>query len=411
MKKYLKHCEFTRKSANLTEEAHTGPLLFCPKPLLDLSATRLLLFDTTSAQSIKVSKDKIVKRFQRHSAYTRLATGVGVGTGAVYGLAEILPYADPVPAAITVVVASQVTLHQATKVSTIQILGALIGGALAVGVVTLFGANALVIGLLVTLAYIVARVVARFTHLASEEESPFVGMRLSVTIILLIGVGFDAGTAVDRLGGVLLGSIAALFVTILASPAKWTRTLKKSGETLAADTRELLGIIGEKLGSGGSWEVRNGWYEESIELRNRSLGLSAGVNEIRRNRRWTLLVSQAEVSELVAAAELNYLSTTRLLSLCADLRGGAGAIELPEEVRAPLALLMQETNANMGSDDPTGRIGVIRVREALSAAEETSQLALVGGIVSHLQRINVAHTAASKARSDDDESEEDGIVD
>ena len=47
---------------------------------------------------------------------------------------------------------------------------------------------------------------------------------------------------------------------------------------------------------------------------------------------------------------------------------------------------------NMATDDPTESIGVTAAHQAVRGADMTAQIALIGGIVSHVNQINRAST-------------------
>ena len=59
-----------------------------------------------------------------------------------YVVAQALPFASAVPAAITAVIATQASFHQATKGAFVQVIGALVGAAVALGIVSVVGSGA-----------------------------------------------------------------------------------------------------------------------------------------------------------------------------------------------------------------------------------------------------------------------------
>ena len=64
------------------------------------------------------------------SGYARLAVLTALAAVVAYALGELLPYTDPIPAAITAAVATRATFHHAAKETAFQILGALLGAAI-----------------------------------------------------------------------------------------------------------------------------------------------------------------------------------------------------------------------------------------------------------------------------------------
>ena len=66
---------------------------------------------------------------------------------------------------------------------------------------------------------------------------------------------------------------------------------------------------------------------------------------------------------------------------------------------SPLADLIALAAENMAAEDPATSVGATKAHEAVRNADQTSQIALIGGIVSHVNRINRATTEGS---SDDE---------
>ena len=76
---------------------------------------------------------------------------------------------------------------------------------------------------------------------------------------------------------------------------------------------------------------------------------------------------------------------------------GSGSGSLPSAALSPLADLIAATAANLATDDPTRTIGKTAARQAVREAERTAQIALIGGIVSHMEQINQAKVDEEEA--------------
>ena len=72
---------------------------------------------------------------------------------------------------------------------------------------------------------------------------------------------------------------------------------------------------------------------------------------------------------------------------------------MPPAVLSPLADLIALAAENMAAEDPATSLGATKAHEAVRNADQTSQIALIGGIVSHVNRIN---RATSEGSSDDE---------
>jgi uncharacterized membrane protein YgaE (UPF0421/DUF939 family) len=309
-----------------------------------------------------------------------------------YVVAHSLPFASAaVPAAITAVVATQASFHQATKGAFIQVIGALLGAAVALGIVSVVGSSAVTIILLVGLCFVVARLL----HVASPDESPLVASALAVTVILVIGTNLTTELAVERFAGVVIGAGFAIIASYLASPTKATRDLEDTADQIQDALGQLLERIASELRAEPSAEQVRAWFDEAVELRNQVLGLAAGMEDLKKNRRWSFRVTKADLDAVQAEVDACQVMSTRALSLASDLRrasaspSGSGSA-IPQAALSPLADLIAATAANMASDDPTRTIGRTAAHQAVREAERTAQIALIGGIVSHMDQINRA---------------------
>jgi uncharacterized membrane protein YgaE (UPF0421/DUF939 family) len=346
-----------------------------------------------------VRGDSLRRRASRiDRSYTRIAVATSLAAFLSYVVADATPHASAVPAAITAVVATQASFHQATKGAFIQVVGALIGAAVALGIVSVIGSSAVTIILLVALCFVVARLL----HVASPDESPLVASALAVTVILVIGTNLTTELAVERFVGIVIGAAFAILASYVASPTKATRTLEDTADTIQDNIGLLLERIASELREDPTPDQVRGWFDEAVELRNQVLGLAAGMEDLKKNRRWSIRVTNADIAAVQADVDACQVMSTRALSLTSDLRrasaspsGSGGAI--PPAARTPLADLIAATAANMATDDPTRTVGKTAAHQAVREAERTAQIALIGGIVSHMEQINQARVDEEEA--------------
>jgi len=338
-----------------------------------------------------VRAERLRKRAARiDRTYTRIAAATTIAAFLAYIAGRYIPYTSAVPAAITAVVATQVSFHQATKGAFIQVLGALLGAAVALGIVSVVGSGALSILLLVALCFVVARLL----HVASPEESPIVASTLAVTVILVVGTNLTTELAVERFGGIVVGAVFAIIASYVASPTKATRTLEDNADDIQEKLGLLLERIAVELRDNPDAETVRGWFDEAVELRNQVLGLAAALEDLKRNRRWNFRVTKADIAAVQSEVDACQTMSTRALSLASDLRRASttsgGGAALPPAALSPLADLIAATAANMATDDPTRTVGKTAAHQAVREAERTAQIALIGGIVSHMEQINQA---------------------
>lgn len=341
------------------------------------------------------------------SSYVRLAILTSFAALFAYLAADALPFADPVPAAITAVVATRVTFHHALKESFFQVLGALLGGAIALVIVFFVGSGPLLIFLLVLLSFAIARLL----HIATPSESPFFAMSLSVTVILVVGAHFTNEGALERFLGVAVGGLFALIASFLATPTKDTRLVDQGLNNVQQQLSELLTRVASELRDHPSEKITRGWYDEAVQLRNEVLGLAVQLEDLKAHHRWNPRIDPDEVERLRASLDANQVMSARVLSITSDLRFSGTASKdtaIPEGAISPLADLIALAANNMAADDPTESIGRTAAHEAVRVADHTAQIALIGGIVSHINRINQATTYEDDVEEDTEEDTEEG---
>jgi uncharacterized membrane protein YgaE (UPF0421/DUF939 family) len=334
------------------------------------------------------------------SGYARLAVLTALAALAAYLIGEALPIADPIPAAITAAVATRATFHHAAKETVFQTLGALLGGAIALGIVFLIGSSAVVIFLLVLLCFALARVL----HLASPEESPFVAASMSVTVILVVGTHLTSEGAVERFLGVAVGALCALAASAVVAPAKDTRVLAGDIDRLQDDLSNVLARMAAGLRSSPDRTAVLGWREEAVELRNQAIGLTARWEDLSRHSRWSPRLDPDELARLKQQLDATSVMSARVLSIATDLSGTTRSpAPLPPAAITPLADLMAMAADNIAAEDPATSIGRTQAHDAVRVAEQTAQIALIGGIVSNLNRINEATSDAADVGDPEEE--------
>ena len=344
-----------------------------------------------------------LKRF-KPTTYTRLAVLTSFAAFGAYLLSESVSFASPVPAAITAIVATRVTFHHAAKETFIQLLGALVGAAVALGIVSLIGSGAIVILLLVGLCFVMARLM----QYANPDESPAVAASLSVTVILVVGSHLTTELALERFNGVVIGALFALIASFLASPTRDTQKLAAGLARNQVQLAELLAKISRDLRDNPTSAAASTWHESAVELRNDVLGLAAQYEDLSKHSKWSPRIHSTDLAQLKELLQASQVMSARVLSIANDLREAPQSSKgtaIPAAAISPLADLIELAADNLATDDPTENIGATAAHRAVRGADMTAQIALIGGIVSHVNQINRASTHerdADEAKSDED---------
>jgi uncharacterized membrane protein YccC len=325
------------------------------------------------------------------NSYARLALLTALAAVVAYILGERISFADPIPAAITAAVGTRATFHHAAKENLFQILGALIGAAIALAIVSVIGTGPVVIFLLVLLCF----ALARFLRLASPDESPFVAAGMAVTVILVVGTHLTTELAVERFVGVTIGALCALAASALATPTRDTRLLRRDLDALQDDLSGLLSQVATGLREPPNADVARSWREQAVALRNRSIGLDARLEDLSKNAKWSPRIDPDDIASLKQSLNANRVMSARVLSITSDLSAAASGrskAQLPQAALSPLADLIALAASNIAAEDPATSVGNTQAHEAVRVAGETAQIALIGGIVSNINRINEAST-------------------
>ncbi len=331
-----------------------------------------------------------LKRF-KPTTYIRLAVFTSLAAFFAYLVSDAIPYASPVPAAITAVVATRVTFHHAAKETSIQLLGALVGAAVALAIVSVIGSGAVVILLLVALSFVMARVM----QYSNPEESPAVAASLAVTVILVVGSHLTTELALERFTGIMIGALFALIASFLASPTRDTQKLAAGLSAIQVQLAQVLARIASDLRGEPTTEDATAWHEQAVELRNQVLGLSAQYEDLAKHSKWSPRINNIDLGSLKESLRANQVMSARVLNIASDLRSATRSnlkTQIPQAALSPLADLLELAADNLATDDPTQSIGLTAAHLAVRGADMTAQIALIGGIISHVNQINKAST-------------------
>jgi uncharacterized membrane protein YgaE (UPF0421/DUF939 family) len=323
------------------------------------------------------------------TTYFRLAVFTSLAAFFAYLVSDAIQYAAPLPAAITAVVATRVTFHHATNEIFLQLLGALAGAAAALAIVSIIGSGAIVILLLVALSFVMARVM----QYSIPHESPAVAASLAVTVILVVGSHLTTELAIERFTGVVIGALFALVASFFASPTRETQKLAAGLAAVQIQLAEVLARIASDLRGEPTAQDATAWHEQAVELRNQVLGLSVQYEDLAKHSKWSPRTNSIDLSSLKELLRSNQVMSARVLNIANDLRSATRSnlnTQIPSAALSPLADLLEMAASNLATDDPAQNIGLTAAHQAVRGADVTAQIALIGGIVSHVNEINKA---------------------
>jgi hypothetical protein len=156
---------------------------------------------------------------------------------------------------------------------------------------------------------------------------------------------------------------------------------------------EVLARIASDLRSEPTTQDATAWHEQAVELRNQVLGLSVQYEDLAKHSKWSPRTNSIDLSSLKELLRSNQVMSARVLNIANDLRSATRSnlnTQIPSAALSPLADLLEMAASNLATDDPAQNIGVTAAHQAVRGADMTAQIALIGGIVSHVNEINKA---------------------
>jgi uncharacterized membrane protein YccC len=226
---------------------------------------------------------------------------------------------------------------------------------------------------------------------------------MSVTVILVVGTHLTSEGALERFLGVAIGALCALLASAIVAPAKDTRVLARDIDALQDELSDLLAQMARGLRETPDRDTARQWREQAVSLRNQAIGLTARWEDLSTHSRWSPRLDPGELTRLKQQLDATSVMSARVLSIASDLTGATGRSSepLPPAAMSPLADLMAMAAQNIAAEDPATSIGRTQAHEAVRVAEQTAQIALIGGIVSNLNRINEASSEAQDGADDE----------
>ena len=214
-------------------------------------------------------------------------------------------------------------------------------------------------------------------------------------MILVVGSKLTTELALERFTGVVIGALFALVASFLASPTRETQKLAAGLAAVQIQLAEVLARIASDLRGEPNTQNAAAWHEQAVELRNQVLGLSVQYEDLAKHSKWSPRTNSVELSSLKELLRSNQIMSARVLNIANDLRSATRSnlnTQIPSAALSPLADLLEMAANNLATDDPTQNIGVTAAHQAVRGADMTAQIALIGGIVSHVNEINKATT-------------------
>lgn len=333
---------------------------------------------------------------QKAPASTRFAFVAALAATLAYLLGSLIPVVAAVPAAITALVAVRPTFHDGLREGLVQIVGTVLGGFVAAGLVVTFGPSLWVIGTVLVIA-LVGIVLVRLP----VETAIAVG----VPIILVLGTHATVDLVWARLWGVTVGAVVAVLASLYASPGTPTgRALLGAQETGTA-LGEHLQHVGRELsrhgadGSPVTSTVIHGWLARAEELQQSLHHLRADTEAAVDAAAWSPLTDTSEARRALRQVLTVDIAASTSINMLRDLLLASTSRTLPAGLLTPLGdlvgvsgSLIREHSTGAGdsvSGDLLQRLADAQSRtlEQVRSLDDTAPLALGGALIQDATKI------------------------
>lgn len=320
-----------------------------------------------------------------HSPYLRLAVLTAAAATVAYLIGGVLALVDPVPAAITAVVATRATFHHAAKEALFQVIGVVAGSAVAFGAIWVIGFGPATIAILVLASFGIIRLL----QVADPRSAPYAAMAVAVTVILVIGAQMSPEGALERFLGVMVGGACALVASYFTSRGKPVGRAEVELSTIQKELAELLNDVAQGVQMTLTSEVTRVWFDKAVHLRDETMRVAVAVEDVRDHRRWSPAIHEFDLRELERQLRVTQVMAARVLSIASDLnhliteRPAAGK----SHELSPLARVFAAAAATIADPAHESAASETSVHQALQAADDTASMVMLGGLVGHAQRI------------------------
>lgn len=217
---------------------------------------------------------------------------------------------DGVIAAVIAAITIRLSVHSSVAEGLVQFGGAVVGVAVSLASVMLFGNGVATVAVVVAAALIVARLL----RLGDGGAAAVV-----VTALIVVGPGLAADTAGHRLAGTAIGVVAAFLGAFFMHPDTPLGRAQTALAALARDAGELLNRVAAAVPGGYYLSSAVQWRNEAAAFTPRLDDIRDQVNEAVRYARWSPLASRTDAAALAAWFDSMESTTVQIHALCSTL--------------------------------------------------------------------------------------------
>jgi uncharacterized membrane protein YgaE (UPF0421/DUF939 family) len=345
-----------------------------------------------------------------HHTYLRLALMSSAAAAIAFGIGGTFEGVNAAVAGIIALISIRPTFHDTAAESVRQLIGVVLGAAVALGITYELGYSAGALAVMILCAFLFARLLR-----LGEEGAAAMG----VMVLLVVGPYFDADMVEARFLGVVLGAVVALVFSLWVRPGKpHMRALTKSvnlAEGNAALLTEMARYVETHHGQLSVREART-WVARADQNLIDLLRAREDAESALHSSRWSPLVDKQEAvavttqvrlaqvtarttyniaSDLLTAAQAgNALPAGVVNSLAAVLNATATTITEQAQAAAELPSTTWTTTDTMALHLVTHKAAVVgHVKEL----DETQPILLAGSLIRDAEKITTLLTAADQA--------------
>lgn len=324
----------------------------------------------------------------------RLAVLTGLASALAYVVADLIPLANPIVAALTGLIAVSSTFHNSVKLAFAETAGVMIGALVGFAVTSIVGFNVFVLGVLIATAFIIS-----WLFNLGEKAAVSIG----VTMILICGPLLDDIVAVEsRVIGVLIGAVFALIASYFVIPGKPHHRALREIRKETREASDLLQNVAETLSSEPlTVDMANRWVTASQSILDSSKSLIVEAEDAMVNVKWNPMLGKKETKIVHRKAQKMFTIVESVNNICSDLHAYVSSGHTMDEVlQTKISELLHTTSEHVISEledinSSTKKMILTsslhkRERETIKTAkhiDETQAIILSGSVAGDATRI------------------------
>jgi uncharacterized membrane protein YgaE (UPF0421/DUF939 family) len=250
-------------------------------------------------------------------------------------------FISPVIASIVALTAIKSSFYDTVRETFKQIIGTIIGASFGIVLISFVGFNIYSLMLIVIVSMVIGFV------LRLEASG---GLFIAGTVILIAGplLG-DLQLIEERVGGVVLGALFALGVSMFLVPSDSHHVVLINVLKVGEDSAVILGKISKNLKNDTLKKSSvNKWLYETENLKDYMGGVIVELNGLYKDSRWSPRSSREEVEGVMRQADIVYSNVKNIRTILFSVDAALNKnVNISSQIRVSLAKMLDDARAGI----------------------------------------------------------------